>query len=139
MTVQERQKKQYPLRALTLAGAVIALIAALMLWQPLSMVDADSLNFLNPAGWVKFGLASTVLGGLILALINPSKFGDNGYVGWLLLGFTFSFLAITGVCAYMAVFPVGEGYPFSVWLGMAGGAVAFVGVAALAIRNHSKF
>jgi hypothetical protein len=139
MTVQESPSKQYILRGMTLVGAVIALIAALLLWQALSTIDADSLSFLNPAGWVKFGLASTVLGGLILALINPSKFGDTGYVGWLILGFTFSFLAITGVCAYMAVFPVGQGYPFPVWLGMTGGGLTFAGVAGLAIRNHHKF
>ncbi len=139
MTVQERPSRQMILRSINLVAAAIALIAALLLWQPLSMIDPDSLNYLNPAGWAKFGLASTVLGCLILTLINPSKFGDTGYVGWLLLGFAFSFLAITGVCAYMATFPVGEGYPFPVWLGLVGGGLAFVGVAGLAIRNRGKF
>ncbi len=139
MTVQERPSRQMILRGINLVAAAIALISALLLWQALSTIDADSLNFLNPAGWVKFGLASTVVGSLILTLINPSKFGDTGYVGWLILGFAFSFLAITGVCAYMAVFPVGEGYPFPVWLGLFGGGLAFVGVTGLAIRNRGKF
>jgi hypothetical protein len=139
MTVQERQSRQMILRGINLVAAAIALIAALMLWQPLSMIDPDSLSYMNPAGWAKFGLASTVLGCLILTLINPSKFGDTGYVGWLLLGFTFSFLAITGVSACMSTYPLGEGYPMMIWLGLVGGGLAFVGVTALAIRNRSKF
>ncbi len=139
MTVQERPSKQYILRGITLVGAVIALITALMLWQALSSIDADSLNFLNPAGWAKFGLVSTVLIGLVLTLVNPVKAGDTGYVGWLLLGFSFSFVAVTGICAYMATFPVGQGYPLPVWMGLVGGGLAFVGTAGLAIRNRGKF
>jgi hypothetical protein len=139
MTVQERPSKQYVLRGIALAGAVIALITALMLWQALSAVDADTLSFMSPTGWVKFGLVSTTVIGLILTLINPLKFGDTSYVGWLLLGFACSFLAITGTCAYMAVLPNEQGYPLAVWMGLIGGGLVFIGTALLAIRNHSKF